>query len=267
MVHTSAQKRVSAFWADDHWRNGFKATSPNAHSGQDIGGHRAGMMVPAVREGVVTHNFFDAFYGWVLAVKVSSSTWHLYCHMLGKSPQQVGWSVDFGEGVGQVGASGAYAVGFHLHFTVSSSPKPAHRPTTNPRATIKAALRKATTPAGGTITPITKEYDMIHWYCADVANDVQRRGIFTGTACYSILPTESTDLRKTVPMVNVTRAELDTYISIAARSPKPGAAAITPEQITQIGAAVKVDINGVLDAIRQVPTTVVNLIKQQWAKS
>lgn len=196
MPFSSAQQRVSDFWAESHWRNGFKASAPGAHSGHDIGGWPAGTMIPALRGGVVTHNFYDAYYGWCLSVQISKSTWDIYCHMKVQSPQKVDYSIEFGEGVGQVGNTGAFSAGNHLHLTISSSWKPAYRPTTNPKATINVALKRATTPAGGTGTPLPVDREEDEMAKASMIHHKvptgTRRGVFVPGTGYFIEFVEGT---------------------------------------------------------------------------
>lgn len=259
MALSAAQQRVASFWDEDHWRNGYKANPPNAHSGQDIGGWPNGKAIPALREGVLRHSFYDAYYGWCASLQVSASTWHLYCHMDEKSPRAIGETVSFGETVGPLGHSGAYAVGDHLHFSVSSSWKPSYRPTTNPRATINAALKKATTPAGGGGTIIIPKKDQMAFIAINKnnTNEAARRLLVTDVSA-NVITAEQSKLyvRGGITWAEFTREE---WLQLKA----DGDARVAQIRGSSSGSA---DLAPVLAAIAAVPAAVDAILDDEQAQ-
>lgn len=259
---TTGQQRVLAFWGEPHWRNQYRLLPP-AHSGFDIGGHRAGTMIPALRAGVIAAKGHDKNYGNWVSWRVSRTVYLIVCHMLRESPQEVGDRVEVGEGLGQVGASGAFAVGFHCHLSESLFKYPWTRPTINPKPLIVGALKaasKPTIPAGNPGKPITATEDSMYIAVNENnSNEAARRLLVTSVSAKVITAEQSkVYVAIGVPWATVPKADwLVLYNDGLARVAELKGSGST---------AAAIDLSPILDAIKQIPTTVINLLKAQWSK-
>lgn len=137
---------VATFYSDAHLRNRFSSK----HSGQDVGGWRAGTSIPSPVAGTVAGFGRHKNYGYWVSVKINSTRYMTFSHMLRATPLERGGPVVVGTLVGQVGASGNFAQGFHVHVGYGSKSQPYGRPTYDPLPII----RKGTQPAAVVIRPI-----------------------------------------------------------------------------------------------------------------
>lgn len=264
---------VATFYATSHWRNGFAASGPNAHSGLDIGGHDLGAEIPLVRAGRLVARGYDAYYGFFASFD-TGDYFDIYCHMLTTSPLKIGTEYVKGNTVGKVGNSGLWSNGRHLHYMIADSKSPHARPNYDPAPIVLKALpKKPVTGGAGTVTtpipadpkpapPIPKEPDMrlakdpiqstatvnVYWV---VGNGAPKK--FTGNQAAANEFASAAGLTFTP-----TAAQWPAFVD--AFTPVPVAATVTDTQLAAISAGVKVDLSSVLDAIRQVPTTAANKI-------
>lgn len=89
------------------------------HGAIDIGGGVINHPVYATQSGVVTHNYFNEFTGWLIIIKHTGDPYHSrYIHMASQSPVTVGTTVTKGERIGTMGTTGD-STGIHLDFAIS----------------------------------------------------------------------------------------------------------------------------------------------------
>lgn len=137
---------VATFYSGTHLRNRFSTK----HSGQDVGGWRAGTSIPSPVVGTVAGFGWHRNYGYWVSIRLASGWYVTFSHMLRATPLKRGATVVVGTLVGQVGASGAFAVGFHVHVGYGRGMYPWSRPTSDPLPII----RKGTQPAAVVVKPI-----------------------------------------------------------------------------------------------------------------
>lgn len=246
---------VATFYSDSHLRNRFSSK----HSGQDVGGWRAGASIPSPVAGTVAGFGWHKNYGYWVSIRLASGWYVTFSHMLRATSLKRGAVVVVGTLVGMVGASGSFAVGFHVHVGYGPGMFPWSRPTFDPLPII----RKGTQPAAVIIKPIPNKRNPVAIIIQHIDN---KRVALLGEDTFRELTSAQLAVERRVwggTYLQVTSAEWNT---LALGRPDAEPVTLTPAQIAAISSGVKVDLSTVLDAIRQVPTTVLNLIKGQWAK-